>query len=216
MVGRAMERIEVYQSGGRRRWSLAIGANAWGLTALETLIMLVLFGGVMVAIYSAVVTGLRAMTVNRTWLHADYSARRGVERMVEEIRWGQEVAGIDPNVLRVRIPAGMPLLPDRAYTVEFSRQGQVLVRRVDADEEPLAPGVVSFQVWYFDHCGNPVSDPGQREQVRRVTVEVVTRYQNYEGRTAMRRLRADAALRNYPWGHPLPPSPPSPAPTPCF
>ncbi|MDR7400379.1 MAG: hypothetical protein QN144_13870 [Armatimonadota bacterium] len=191
-------------------------ASAQGLTALETLIMLVLFGSVMVAIYSAVVTGLRAMTVNRAWLHAEYGARRAVDRMLEEVRWGYEVAGVDPAVLRVRVPSGMPLVPDREYVVEFFRQGGRLVRRVEDQEELLAPGVVDFRVRYFDHCGVEVTDPDAAAEVRRVTVEVATRHENYEGRAAVRRLRADAALRNYPWRHPVPDPPPSPAPTPCF
>jgi hypothetical protein len=193
------------------------GAREAGLTALETLIMLVLFGGVMVAIYSAVVTGLRAMTVNRSWLHADYSVRRGVDRVAEEVRWGSAVDGLAPDVLRVRVPAGMPLVPERDYVVEFFRQGDLLVRRVDgSEEEPLAPGVMDFRVRYFDQCGVEVTDEGLKDEVRRVTVEVLTRHTNYEGRAALRRLRADATLRNYPWAHPLPSTPPSPAPTPCF
>ncbi len=190
--------------------------SAQGLTALETLIMLVLLGSVLVAIYSAVVTGLRAMTVNRAWLHAEYGARRAVDRMLEEVRWGSEASSLDPAVLRVRVPPGMPLVPDREYVVEFFRQGDTLVRRVEDQEELLAPGVVDFRVTYFDHCGVEITDPDAAAEVRRVTVEVATRHENYEGRAAVRRLRADAALRNYPWRHPLPDPPPSPAPTPCF
>lgn len=200
----------------RRHVGERFPGNSLGLTALETLVMLVLFGGVMLAIYSAVVTGLRAMTVNRSWLHADYSARRGIDRLAEETRWGYEVVGVNPSVLRVRIPPGMPLVPDREYQVQFLRQGDTLVRQVDSEEEPLAPGVVEFRVRYFDHCGAEITDDAQAGEVRRVMVEVLTRHVNYEGRAAIRRLRADAALRNYPWGHPLPADPPSPAPTPCF
>jgi hypothetical protein len=188
-----------------------------GLTAIETVIMLVLFGAVMAAIYTAVVTGLRSMTINRSWLHADYSARRGIDRVVEETRWGAEVRGLDPQRVQVHVPAGMPRLPDRDYVVEFFRQRDVLVRRVDDEEEVLASGVVDFRARYFDQCGLEIRDPQEAAaEVRRVQVEVVTRHENYEGRVVLRRLRADAALRNYPWGHPLPADPPSPAPTPCF
>ena len=192
------------------------GAHPAGLTAIETVIMLVLFGAVMAAIYTAVVTGLRSMTINRSWLHADYSVRRGVDRVVEEIRWGAEVQGLDPQHVRVQVPAGMPSVRDRAYQVEFFRQGDFLVRRVDDEEEVLAGGVVEFRARYFDQCGVEVTDPAAAAEVRRVQVEVVTRHQNYEGRVALRRLRAEATLRNYPWAHPLPADPPSPAPTPCF
>jgi hypothetical protein len=148
------------------------------------------------------------------------AARRGLERITEELRWAEAVVD-DPacpptllcaNRVRVRIPSGNPYGRAAAYEVLFqhnSRQREV-ERRVGTGVNNLSANIDGVTFAYFTAAGAPAVTS---QSVAAVHISLQVRHQagavlTIEGEVALRNRRVPAApLMPWPTWRPSPRGP---------
>lgn len=185
-----------------------------GWSMLELVLSLSLaaaVGAATVGLARAVGLGL-AMTESR--LEVTQAARRGLERVTEELRWGEAVVGdpaCGPTLLcrarvKVRIPPGNPYRRASAYEVTFQHNARQreLERRVDTGVNNLSANVDDVTFQYLSASGTPASTPEST-----ASIHITLRLRHHAGATL---TIADAVgLRNH-----RAPSPPIPTPWPTW
>ncbi len=166
----------------------------------------------LMAVAAAGLLGLVRMTVQAVALIGDgldgqQGARRALERITEELRWGESVVpdatcaptGLCQNRVSVRIPAGNPYRRAEAYEVAFQhnpRQREV-ERRLGRGVNNLASRIDAFEVTYHDAQGVPTPDP---MAVARVRITLVARSQ--AGRTVQAQNTVSLRNRQIPFAPP--------------
>lgn len=188
-----------------------------GMTVLELVIALSLTGMAVAGIMGMSRTTTRLALIHDGRLDAQQWARRGMERVVEELRWAETVVA-DPlcaptdlcrDRIRVRIPAGNPYRQDQSYEVVFRHNPiqREVERTVDHGTNNLAARIERVDFAYLDAQGLPAARP---EAVARVQVTLIAAPR--EGSPVA--LHSEVALRN--WRVPYVVPSPTPTPTPAW
>lgn len=188
-------------------------ADDRGTTMVEITIALMLFGVVLLSMYNSITTALTSVAASRSHMNAEQSVRRGAERMVEELRWGDAIVSASATSLRVHVPAGQPFSAG-AYEVVFARDTST--NQLTRTEHPaagtpittvLSNNITALAFRFYDQCNTEVSTAAA---IRRVVIDAEGS-STEGGGASTRAMRSGATLRNYELAHPSP----SPAPTPC-
>ncbi len=179
-----------------------------GITLLELLISLTLLALVLGGIYRYVATGSLSARQTNTFLQIQAQVRAALDNVVDEIRWGQQVAAAGPTQVAVLVPQATPFSAASPYVVTFAYDpaADTLTRQEDPDAGgPLPPGpaeaVAYFIVQkdgsngaafeYFDDGGNALGGaPADPSVIARVRI-TLTATLNQTSRT----LIGDTALR---------------------
>jgi hypothetical protein len=183
-----------------------------GLTTLELVVSLSLLAAALAGLGGLGQTAIRATLVHEARLDVQQAARRGLERVADEIRWAEAVVpdplcgGLCPNRLTVRVPAGNPYRRDASYNVTFQHNvaQREIERRLGTGVNNLASLIHRLEFSYFDANGVPTSDPSAVTRVG-VTLAAETR----GGPHVM--LDSAVSLRNF-----RPPPRPTPTRTPVW
>jgi hypothetical protein len=144
-------------------------------------------------------TAIRATRVQEARLDVQQAARRGLDRITDELRWAETVlpdpqcgSGLCPDRVTIRIPAGNPYRRDASYTATFQHNSaqRELERRLGLGVNNLASFIDRVEFRYLDANGAPVSDPGA---VARIAVALVA--QTPDGPVVV--VESTVALRNF-------------------
>lgn len=184
-----------------------MGSRDGGLTLIEVIVTLALLGTALGAIAGMVQATFRTMMLTERTLEVQQNVRVAVDRMVEELRWGEEVladprcGGLCSDRITVRVSPHNPRRPGQAYTVTFQRDRvqRELERRIGLGVNNLAGSIESLAFRYFDPAGAPATRP---QDVVRVEVAVIA--SEASPRRTSRIVTTQVFLRNHP-----PLSPPS-------
>ncbi|MDR7520147.1 MAG: prepilin-type N-terminal cleavage/methylation domain-containing protein [Armatimonadota bacterium] len=195
---------------GRVR-SQAARERRLGFTLIELLIALSLGATAVVGVLGLVRVATQAAVLTEGRLDAQQHARRAMDRMVEELRWGEAVvpsalcpSGLCADRVSVRIPSGNPYRQDQGYEVTFQhnpRQREA-ERRVGRGVNNLASLIERLEVAYLDTAGSPAADPAAVVRLR-ITLTAVP------PRGTPITLQSEVALRNRRLLPAAPPSPPA-------
>jgi len=181
-----------------------MGSSERGLTLVEVIVTLALLGMALGAIGGMIQATFRAMGLSERTLEVQQNARVAVDRVVEELRWGEEVlsdplcGGLCPDRLTVRVSPHNPRRPGQAYVVTF-RRDQVqreLERRLGPAVNNLAGTVEQLTFRYFDRTGAAARTA---PEVVRVEILVITSSASSRF-PAARSVSTDVFLRNHPPG----------------
>src|SRR3989304_4783261 len=97
-----------------------MGSQDRGLTLIEVIVTLALLGTALGAIAGMVQATFRSMLLTERTLEVQQNVRVAVDRMVEELRWGEAVlgdprcGGLCPERISVRAPPPHPPRPGGA------------------------------------------------------------------------------------------------------
>ena len=179
-----------------------------GLTLIELIVVLALLGMTVGAVFGAIQVTFRSMAVAERTLEVQQNARIAVDRMVEELRWGEEVladprcGGLCPDRITVRVSPHNPRRPGQAYVVTFQRDPiqRELERRLGLGVNNVAGSIERLAFRYFDPSGASTLRP--QDVVR---VEVAVEAASPGPPATSRTVTTDAFLRNHP---PVPPAGP--------
>jgi hypothetical protein len=162
----------------------------------------------------------RAAAAIDSRIEVTQAARRGLERITEELRWAEAVlddpacppALLCPNRVRVRIPAGNPYRRAAAYEVTFQYNGRQreVERRVGTGVNNLSANIDSVTFTYLTATGVPAVTAQSAAAVR-ISMQVRHRAGaalTIEGEVALRNRRLPAApLIPWPTWRPSPRGP---------
>ncbi len=184
-----------------------MGSRDSGLTLVEVIVTLAVLGMALGAIAGMTRATFRSMLLTERTLEVQQNARVAVDRMVEELRWGEAVladplcGGLCPDRITVRVSPHNPRRPGEAYTVTFQRDRaqRELERRIGLAVNNLAGSIESLSFRYFDPEGAPATRP---QDVVRVEVTVVA--SETSPQPTSRTLVTDVFLRNRPAASPPP------------
>ncbi len=179
-----------------------------GLTFIEFLVTLALVGLALGAIAGMAQGTFRTLALTDRTLEVQQSARVAVDRMVEELRWAEEVlddpgcGGLCPDRISVRVSPHNPRRPGEAYVITFERDQvqRELERRLGRGVNNLAGSIERVAFRYFDAWGRAADDP---REVMRVEVEVTASSTSTSPPTA-RSVATGVFLRNHPRPSPTP------------
>jgi hypothetical protein len=111
----------------------------------------------------------RAVALTESRLEVTQAARRGLERITEELRWAEAVVDdlacaptlLCPTRVRVRIPAGNPYRRASAYEVTFQHNAlqREVERRVGTGVNNLSANIDSVTFTYLTASGTPAVSP---------------------------------------------------------
>ncbi|MGH2453225.1 MAG: PulJ/GspJ family protein [bacterium] len=178
-----------------------------GMTLIEVVVVTALLGVALGAIFGTVRLTFQGMAMTERQLESQQSLRVAVDRMVEELRWGEEVladplcGGLCPDSVTVRIPPHNPRRPGVAYVVTFRRDAaqRELERRLGASVNNLAGAIERLDLRYFDAAGAVTSQPAEVVRIEVTVTAAAT------GRRALRTMATDVFLRNHLRPSPSPP-----------
>lgn len=173
-----------------------------GLTLVELVVALAMLATALGAIAGMNRTALRGMALAEQHLEVQQSARVAMDKMTEELRWGEEVlphpqcGGLCADRVMVRVSPHNPRRPGEAYVVSFQRDRvqRELERRLGRGVNNLAGSIESLTFRYFDAAGAPATRP---QDVVRVEVSIVASSASPSLR-ASRTVMTDVFLRNRP------------------
>ncbi|HEV8338994.1 MAG TPA: hypothetical protein VGR25_04975 [bacterium] len=171
-----------------------------GITLIEVLVASGLLGLALVGIFGTIRLTFDGMAMTERQLESQQSLRVAIDRMAEELRWGEEVmtdplcGGLCPDRITVRVSPHNPRRPGQAYVVTFRRDAaqRELERRLGAAVTNLAGAIERLDFRYFDAAGIPTSSAAE---VVRIEVSVTAAA---TGRRATRTMGTDVFLRNHP------------------
>ncbi len=174
-------------------------ALARGFTVLELLLALSLLAAAAAGLGTYGQFVVRMAYLHEVRLDTQQAARRGVERITEELRWAEAVvpdfgcgsSGLCADRVSVRIPSGNPYRQDQAYEVTFQHnpRQQEVERRVGRGVNNLASLIQGVTFTCFGADGAPAADASGVVRVRVVLVAA--------GRgTSPVAIESDVALRN--------------------
>lgn len=183
-----------------RRPGLARGPDQGGWTILEVILSLSLAAAVVAAAAGLARVVGRAFVLTESRLEVTQAARRGLERMTEELRWAEAVVGdpacaptlLCPTRVTVRIPSGNPYRHASVYEVTFQhnpRQREV-ERRVNTGVNNLSANIDSVTFTYLTALGTPAGSPQTTASIR---VEMQVRHR--AGATLA--IEGEVGLRNH-------------------
>ena len=170
-----------------------------GLTLIELVVVLALLGAVLGAVSGMIRNTYTSMALTERALEVQQNARIALDRMTEELRWGEEVladplcGGLCPDRISVLVSPHNPRRPGQAYVITFRRDAvqRELERRLGLAVNNLAGSIESLAFRYFDRTGAPATRP---QDVVRVEVAVVA---SSPAPLAVRRgVNTDVFLRN--------------------
>jgi type II secretory pathway pseudopilin PulG len=175
--------------------------DAWelGFTVLELVLALSLLAAAVAGLGAYGQSVVQIAYLHEVRLDTQQAARRGMERVTEELRWAGAVvpdpgcgsSGLCANRVSVRIPAGNPYRQDQAYevTFQYNPRQQEVERRVGRGVNNLASLIQGVTFTYFDADGAPAPSASGVVRVRVVLVAA--------GRGAPPiAIASDVALRN--------------------
>jgi len=173
-----------------------------GLTLVELVVTLAVLATALGAIAGMNRTTLRGMALAEQHLEVQQSARVAMDKMTEELRWGEEVlphpqcGGLCADRIMVRVSPHNPRRPGEAYVVSFQRDRvqRELERRLGRGVNNLAGSIESLTFRYFDPAGALATRP---QDVVRVEVSIVASSASPSLR-ASRTVMTDVFLRNRP------------------
>ncbi len=171
-----------------------------GMTLIEVVVVTALLGVALGAIYGTIRLTFQQMAMTERQLESQQNLRVAVDRMVEELRWGEEVladalcGGLCPDNVTVRVAPHNPRRPGQAYVITFRRDAaqRELERRLGAVANNLAGAIERLEFRYFDAAGAVTAQPSE---VVRIEVSVTAAA---TGGRALRVMATDVFLRNHP------------------
>jgi len=193
---------------GRAGHRLTAFSGEQGFTLLELLIGLALVALVIGVVGSLLVTGARAAKNTNSFLQTQAQVRAGLDNMVEEIRWAQEVRAASAQSVTLFVPQSTPFSANSPYTVTFAYDAaaDTITRQEDPDADgpllagsptPIAYLVVDpgggagLSMEYFSNTGASLgSAPPTPSEVSRVRIFITTTKDGFS-----RTFAGDAALR---------------------
>lgn len=179
-----------------------------GVTLLELVVAMALFGLVVGAIYGMIATGARSARVTNDMVQTQAQVRAALDNLVDETRWAQAVTVASATSVTLLVPQATPFAAGSPYTVTFAYDAanRALTRQVDIDAGgPALPGPVvpvAYRVAqpdgsdglafeYFDAGGTSLgSSPADLASIARVRITVTTTWERFS-----RTFAGDAALR---------------------
>jgi hypothetical protein len=160
---------------GRLGHNRRAGCAAAGFSFVELVLSLSLLAAALTGIGAVTHTAIRMTALHERRLDTQQAARRGLERVMEELRWAEAVigdpacgGGLCPSRVRVRVPRGNPYRADEAYEVTFQHNPaqRELERRVGGGVNNLASLIRHVDFRYLDADGSPAADPGAVTHIR--------------------------------------------------
>lgn len=170
-----------------------------GATLLELMVAISLVAMAATGFFGVARVTVRSVQLTEGRLEAQQAARRGLERVIEELRWAAHVigdpgcapSGLCPDRVTVRIPAGNPYRLDQPYDVmfQYNPRQRELERRVGRGVNNLASAVEGIELIYLDAGSDPATVP---ERVVSIRIGLVVRPRGGPEAT----LASEVALRN--------------------
>lgn len=179
-----------------------------GVTLLELVMAMAMFGLVAGAILGIISVGARSARVTSDMVQTQAQVRAALDNVVDEARWAQVVTAASATSVTLLVPQATPFAAGSPYTVTFAHDAvnSTLTRRVDIDAGgPIGPGPavpVAYRVArpdgsaglafeYFDAAGTSLgSSPADLAGIARVRITVTTTWERFS-----RTFAGDAALR---------------------
>jgi prepilin-type N-terminal cleavage/methylation domain-containing protein len=144
-------------------------APVHGFTVIELVVSLTVMAIAVTGAGSLGQTAVRVWALHQARLDTQQAARRGLDRMVEELRWAEVVVadplcgptGLCSDRIAVQIPAGNPYRGDEPYAVAFqyNPQQRELERRVGRGVNNLASLIQRLTLSYVDPNGAAAPGP---------------------------------------------------------
>jgi hypothetical protein len=148
--------------------------GGWSLLELVLALSVLTLAAAALAGLARLTTLSLHVTVRR--LDAQQAARRGIERVADELRWAEAVlpepscgaAGLCADRVRVSIPAGNPYRRDQPYEVLFQHNARQreLERRVGRTVNNLTSWIDRMVVSYLDAGGRAAGAAAEVTHVR--------------------------------------------------
>ncbi|HEV8340370.1 MAG TPA: hypothetical protein VGR25_12055 [bacterium] len=184
------------------------GRRDRGSTFVELVMALSLLGLAAGSIYAFISTGGKSARLTNNFVQSQSQVRAGLDNVIDEIRWAQNVTAANGISVTLLIPQSTPFSAASPYTVTFAYDAaaDTLTRQVDPDgagpaaagpADPVAFGVVqgngadgaAFE--YFDAAGTALgATPGDLTAIARVRLTITTTSDQIS-----RVFAGDAALR---------------------
>ena len=171
-----------------------------GWTMLELILSLSLAAAVVAATVGLARAVGVALALTESRLEVTQAARRGLERITEELRWAEAVVGdpacaptlLCPTHVRVRIPSGNPYRRAAAYEVTFQHNGRQreVERRVGTGVNNLSANIDSVTFTYLTASGTPAVSPQTT-----ATIRIGMQVRHRAGATLT--IESAVGLRNY-------------------
>lgn len=182
--------------------------DARGLTLVELLVSLAVFGFVAAAGAAAVAASVRVAAAAKRWSEAEHHARAAVERVVVLLRaagYGADERLVVADRSRVEFLADFSSEVAGPERHGFYLGSDGVLREISAGAvAPLTTQddgfrVAAFELAYFDRegreLGPPPLDPAQRQAAARVRVRVTFRFGGWSHGWRRLGLEQDVALR---------------------
>jgi len=100
--------------------TLLLLRSARGLTVLELLFVLVIFGIATGAIFGLMKIGVKSAGFNTRSLQSQVQVRAALDNMVDEARWADRVWSAAANTVTLHVPTGTPFYSGGEYRVTFA------------------------------------------------------------------------------------------------
>jgi len=188
-----------------------VACGLWGesgFTLLELLIGLALVALVIGVVGALLVTGARAAKNTNSFLQIQAQVRAGLDNIVEETRWAQDVTAASAQSVTLFVPQNTPFSASSPYSVTFAYNAteDTITRQEDPDaggpQPPGTPQPIAYLVVdpgggaglameYFDNTGASLgAAPADPNAIARVRIFITTTKDGFS-----RTFAGDAALR---------------------
>lgn len=116
--------------------------NQKGFSLIEMMVVVVILGLIVLGLVTFFTGGVKSWVAGQSQLTAQRNARQAMDRMVREIREGENVkTGSDDATIVVSIPA---LGSELAYDVTYNLSGTTIVRIKNSSSNPLIDNVLKI------------------------------------------------------------------------
>jgi prepilin-type N-terminal cleavage/methylation domain-containing protein len=169
--------------------------NQKGFSLIEMMVVVVILGLIVLGLVTFFTGGAKSWVAGQSQLKAQREARQAIDRMVREIREGENVkTSSDDDTIVVSIPA---LGSELAYDVTYDLSGNTIVRIKNTSSNPLIDNVIKISgesiFKYYDSSGIEINPPDSTVSKVHINLKVDVDKDNNPDVT----LNTDVNLRNF-------------------